>query len=105
MCVSGNRRSATGHLEALTETIREARMRELDMQERCLKLEEDQLCFQREQWERQNAEPVFANIHCNEIVHDVLLVYACEEVNVQAEPDLHVMQPATLQHVLKPHEL
>ncbi len=83
--------------------ICEAHMRELDLQERRLKLEEDQL--QHEQWERRNAEPVFANVHCNEIAHDVPLVYAREEVNVQAEPDLYVMQPATLQRVLKPHEL
>ncbi len=100
---AGNRRSAAGHLEALTETIREAHMRELDLPERRLKLEEDQLHFQREQWERHNAEPVFANVPRDRVGHDVPFVYACEEVN--AEPDLHVLQPAAMERVLKPHEL
>ena len=92
----------TTHLKALTETIREARMRELDLQERCLKLEEEQLKFQREQWARHNAEPVFASMPRNEA--DIRLVYH-NEANEQAEPDLHVLQPARMERVLKHSEL
>ncbi len=77
-------------------------MRELDLQERRLKLEEEQLKFQCEQWARRNAEPVFASMPRNEA--DVRLVYH-NEANEQVEPDLHVLQPARMEHVLKYSEL
>ena len=78
-------------------------MRELDLQERRLKLEEDKLRFEREQWERCNPEPVF--MRRNEAADNVQFVYARDEENAPAEPDLHVLQPARMERVLKPHEL
>ncbi len=97
--VTGSKRSAAGQLEALTETLHEARMRELDLQERRLRLEEEQLKFQYEQWAWRQSEPVFARVPQNETTEGFRFVYANEEAG--AEPDLHVMQPAC---VLKPHE-
>ncbi len=81
-------------------------MRELDLQERHLQLEEEQLKFQHEQWARRNAEPVFANVPCNESAQGVRFVYAQDEGNEQAaEPDLHVLQPARMERILKHHEM
>ncbi len=51
--VSGNRRSTAGNFEFLTETLREARMRELALEERKLKLEEDRLQFECEKWAKE----------------------------------------------------
>ncbi len=76
-------------------------MRELDLQERCLKLEEEQLQFQCEQWARRNAEPVFAPR--NEAATAMRFMYEHDEV-APGEPDLHILQP--MQHrILKPDEL
>ncbi len=74
-------------------------MRELDLQERCLKLEEEQLKFQCEQWARRNAEPVFAPR--NEAADQVCFVYEHDEV-APGEPDLHVLQ--LLQHRILKHD-
>ncbi len=98
--VTGNKRSTAGQLEALTETLHEAHMRELDIQERHLRLEEKQLKFQHEQWVRRQSEPVFTRVPRNESNAGFHFVYANEDEDA-AEPDLHVMQPA---RVLKPHE-
>ncbi len=99
MFVTGNKRSAARQLEALTETLRKACMRELDLQEHRLRLEEEQLKFQHEQWARRQAEPVFARVPRNKTNEGFHFVYADEDAG--AEPDLHVMQPA---RVLKPHK-
>ena len=76
-------------------------MRELDLQERCLKLEEEQLKFQREQWARRNEEPVFAPR--NQVADQVRFMYARDDHIGQGEPDLHVLQP--VERVLKHDEL
>ncbi len=54
--VSGNRRSTAGNFEYLTETLREARMRELALEERKIKLEEDKLQFEREKWAKEQRQ-------------------------------------------------
>ncbi len=55
-CTSGNRCSAASNFEFLNETLREARLCELAIEERKLKLEEDRLKFEHEKWHRHQHE-------------------------------------------------
>ncbi len=47
---SGNRRSAASNFEFLNETLCEAKLREIAVEERKIKLEEDKLKFERKNW-------------------------------------------------------
>ncbi len=49
--ITGNRRSAAGNFEFLNETLREAKLWEIALEERKVKLEEDQFKFECEKWE------------------------------------------------------
>ncbi len=83
--VTRNRRSVAGNFDALTSTLREARMRELDMEERHLKLEEDRLKFEREKWLHQHGQATDADGAYQYGVRHV----DPQPVQPQAAPEVH----------------
>ncbi len=89
MLISGNRRSAAGNFEFLSETVREVKLREIALEERKVKLEEERFKFEREKWEReQKLHEQQQQQQQQQAQQQGARQYACfqEEANVIVEP-------------------
>ncbi len=112
MCfiLAGNRCSVAGNFDMLTSTLHEAKMRELALEERHLKLEEDKLKFECKKWLQEHGKHNNSNAQQQRQypdVHDeshVCSLQPLQPVHYFASDNMEPMRTSPMSRVLDPSE-